>query len=47
MVRPQRTIEKLQRGGKVVIAALGGSLTQGWMVRRGYIDFLKEMLKGR
>jgi acyl-CoA thioesterase I len=47
MIRPQRTIEKLQRGGKVVIAALGDSLTQGWMVRRGYIDFLKELLKGR
>jgi len=47
MIRPQRTIEKLQRGDKVVIAALGDSLTQGWMVRRGYIDFLREMLKAR
>jgi lysophospholipase L1-like esterase len=47
VIRPQRTIEKLQRGDKVVIAALGDSLTQGWMVRRGYIDFLREMLKAR
>jgi len=47
MLKPERTIEKLQRGDKVVIAALGDSLTQGWMVRRGYIHFLREMLKAR
>ena len=47
MIRPERTIEKLKRGDKVVIAALGDSLTQGWMVRRGYVDFFKEMLKAR
>ena len=47
MIRPERTIEKLRRGEKVVIAALGDSLTQGWMVRRGYIDFLRDMLKER
>jgi len=37
MIRPERTIEKLKRGEKVIIAALGDSLTQGWMVRRGYV----------
>jgi len=47
MIRPERTIEKLQRDDKVIIAALGDSLTQGWMVRRGYIYFLREMLKAR
>ncbi|MDI9569919.1 MAG: GDSL-type esterase/lipase family protein [Pseudomonadota bacterium] len=46
-IRPERTIAKLERGEKVVIAALGDSLTQGWMVRRGYVDFLREMLKAR
>jgi len=47
MIRPERTIAKLGRGEKTIIAALGDSLTQGWMVRRGYIDFLKDMLKER
>lgn len=47
LVRPERTIGKLRRGEKVVIAALGDSLTQGWMVRRGYVDFLREFLTAR
>lgn len=47
VLRPERTIDKLRQGEKVVIAALGDSLTQGWMVRRGYIDFLREMLRER
>ena len=47
MIRPERTIEKLKRGEKVMIAALGDSLTQGWMVRRGYVDFFRELLPAR
>jgi lysophospholipase L1-like esterase len=39
------TIRKLQSGEKTVIAALGDSLTYGWMVRKGYLDFLEEMLR--
>jgi acyl-CoA thioesterase I len=39
-----RAIEKLKKGSDLKIAALGDSLTQGWMVRKGYLDFLKEML---
>lgn len=31
----------------MTIVALGDSLTQGWMVRKGYIDFLEEMLVER
>jgi lysophospholipase L1-like esterase len=38
------TIKKLQSGEKTIIAALGDSLTYGWMVRKGYLNFLEEML---
>jgi acyl-CoA thioesterase-1 len=31
----------------ITIVALGDSLTQGWMVSMGYIDFLKEMLHAK
>lgn len=43
-MKPEKTIEKLSSGKDVVITALGDSLTYGWMVRKGYLDFLKEML---
>ncbi|HOK07593.1 MAG TPA: GDSL-type esterase/lipase family protein [Syntrophales bacterium] len=45
MIKPRSTIAKLKEGKQVIIAALGDSLTQGWMVRMGYIDYLKEMLR--
>jgi acyl-CoA thioesterase I len=35
---------KLASGEPLTIVALGDSLTQGWMVRKGYLDFLEEML---
>lgn len=44
MIRPTATIEKFRSEKPVVIAALGDSLTQGWMVRRGFLNFLREML---
>ena len=44
MIKPARTISKLIDGTRVTIVALGDSLTQGWMVSKGYIDFLREML---
>jgi len=31
----------------VTIAALGDSLTSGWMVARGYVEFLRDMLMAR
>lgn len=40
----ERTIAKLKEGGPVVIAALGDSLTFGWMVNEGYIDIFDTML---
>ncbi|MCU0843447.1 MAG: SGNH/GDSL hydrolase family protein [Spirochaetes bacterium] len=39
------TIRKLTEGSHAVIVALGDSLTQGWLVNKGYLVFLGEMLK--
>ncbi len=41
----QKTKHKLASGEPLRIIALGDSLTQGWMVRKGYLDFLAEMLE--
>jgi acyl-CoA thioesterase-1 len=43
-MKPTRTIHNLSTGAPVTIVALGDSLTQGWMVSKGYIDYLEEML---
>ncbi len=40
-----KTIKNLKEGSPVIITALGDSLTQGWMVNKGYCDFLAEMLQ--
>ncbi len=45
MIKPTRTINKLTSGTPITIVALGDSLTQGWMVSQGYIDFLRGMLR--
>jgi lysophospholipase L1-like esterase len=45
MIKPIRTINKLISGTPISIVAIGDSLTQGWMVSKGYIDFLREMLR--
>jgi len=45
MIEPTRTISKLINGTPIKIVALGDSLTQGWMVSQGYIDFLNVMLR--
>jgi acyl-CoA thioesterase I len=45
MIRPEKTIAKLKSGEDVKIVAIGDSLTYGWQVSKGYLDFLKEMLK--
>lgn len=44
-MKPVKTIGRLKSGVETTIVALGDSLTQGWMVRKGYIDFLEEMLR--
>jgi len=42
-----QTINKLKNGEDLLISALGDSLTQGWMVSKGYTDFVLEMLSKR
>jgi lysophospholipase L1-like esterase len=44
-IKPIKTIRKLKSGDETTIVALGDSLTHGWMVRKGYIDFMEEMLR--
>lgn len=44
-LKPLKTIEKLQNGTPVTIAAIGDSLTCGWMACKGYLNFLEEMLQ--
>jgi len=41
----EKTKQKLAAGEPVRIVALGDSLTEGWMVRKGYLDFLGEMIE--
>jgi lysophospholipase L1-like esterase len=40
-----KTIRKLESGVKTTLVAIGDSLTYGWMVRKGYLDFFDEMLR--
>jgi lysophospholipase L1-like esterase len=44
-MKPEKTISKLKSGDDAVLVALGDSLTYGWMVGKGYLDFFKEMLR--
>ncbi len=46
-LKPSKTIEILKSGVPVTIAAIGDSLTSGWMARKGYLDFLQEMLQAQ
>lgn len=43
-MKPAQTINKLTDGMLVTIAAIGDSLTYGWMARKGYLDFFRDML---
>ncbi len=43
-IKPVNTIKKLLSGVPVIMVALGDSLTYGWMVDKGYLDFLGEMI---
>lgn len=44
-MKPLKTLEKISSGKPVKITAFGDSLTYGWMVNRGYIDFLGDMIR--
>jgi acyl-CoA thioesterase I len=46
-MKPEKTIAKLAAGESVRIVAIGDSLTYGWMVEKGYIEFLRDMLKAK
>lgn len=46
-MRPGKTIARLTSGEVTTIVALGDSLTRGWMVRKGYLEFLDEMLRDK
>ncbi|MBN2401226.1 MAG: hypothetical protein JXN64_02390 [Spirochaetes bacterium] len=39
-----KTIKKMEEGHSVTIAALGDSLTYGWLAEKGYLDYFKEMI---
>lgn len=39
-----KTIKKMEEGYSVTIAALGDSLTYGWLADKGYLDYFKEMI---
>jgi len=41
----QRTYSRIKNGDSMKIAALGDSLTYGWMAERGYIDCFREMFQ--
>lgn len=43
-MKPERTIEKLNAGTPIVMVAFGDSLTYGWMVSKGYLDYFKEKI---
>jgi lysophospholipase L1-like esterase len=45
VIRPEKTIAKLKSGEDVKIVAIGDSLTYGWQVSKGYLDFLRERLR--
>ena len=44
-MKAEKTIKSFQQGNSTKIIALGDSLTNGWMVQKGYLDFLDEMLR--
>lgn len=46
-VKPINKILKIKADGSIKIVALGDSLTYGWMVVKGYLDFLEEMLNAK
>ncbi|HPA71010.1 MAG TPA: GDSL-type esterase/lipase family protein [Spirochaetota bacterium] len=46
-MRPDKTIARFATGEPATIVALGDSLTRGWMVRKGYLEFMDEMLRAK
>jgi len=46
-IKPVHTIRKFLSGIPLAMVALGDSLTYGWMVDRGCLDFLGDMMRER
>ena len=46
-MKPVLAIAKLNSGDLLKITAFGDSLTYGWMVSKGYPDYLAEMIRSR
>jgi lysophospholipase L1-like esterase len=46
-MKPLSTIQKLSTGVATKIAAIGDSLTYGWMVSRAYLGYLQDMISTR
>ena len=44
-MKANQSINRLTAGQSFLLDALGDSLTSGWMVQKGYLDFLNDMLK--
>lgn len=44
-MKANQSIKRLTAGQSFLLDALGDSLTSGWMVQKGYLDFLNDMLK--
>ena len=47
MMKATRSITRLSGDQTFRLDALGDSLTNGWMVQKGYLDYLSEMLRER
>jgi lysophospholipase L1-like esterase len=46
-MKATQSIKRLSSGQPFRLDAIGDSLTSGWMVNKGYVRFLEEMLKHR
>jgi lysophospholipase L1-like esterase len=46
-VKFKKTVKRLKTGENIRLIAFGDSLTYGWMVNKGYIEFLNELLENR
>jgi acyl-CoA thioesterase-1 len=40
-----RTLQRLEQGKAVTLVALGDSLTSGWLVEKGYVDFIAQWIR--
>ncbi len=43
----KKILKKLKSNKKITITAIGDSLTEGWMVDKGYVDFLEELINDK